>query len=102
MPGNDAGARRVRRGWVGDTCAPLVALCWVPLPRDEAVISPVRVNLEAGELSQWLPADYSLVSRSSWLSPRKIHGGEEEKKVDSGSEVGDEEKGKGMTKVCKI
>lgn len=95
MPSNDAGAWRVRRGRVGDTCAPLVALRWVPLPHHEAVISPVRVNLAAGELSRWLPADYSLVSRSSWLSPRKKHGGEEEeKKVDSGSEVEDVEGGK--------
>lgn len=77
-----------------DTCAPLVALRWVPLPRHEAVISPVRVNLAAGELSRWLPADYSLVSRSSWLSPRKKHGGEGKKKVDSESEVGDDEEGR--------
>lgn len=84
-------ALRVGRGRVGGTCAPLVALRWVPLPRHEAVISPVRVNLAAGELSRWLPADYSLVSRSSWLSPRKKHGGGEgkRKKADSGAEAGD-------------
>lgn len=39
------------------------------VPRHEAVISLVRVNLAAGELSRWLPADYSLALRSSWLSP---------------------------------
>lgn len=56
------------------------------LPRHEAVISPVRVNLAAGELSRWLPADYSLVLRSSWLSPAE-HDGEE--KVDNGVEAED-------------
>lgn len=56
------------------------------LPRHEAVISPVRVNLASGELSRWLPADYSLVLRSSWLSPAE-HDGEE--KVDNGVEVED-------------
>lgn len=39
------------------------------VPRHEAVISPVKVNLAAGELSRWVPADYSLVLCSSWLSP---------------------------------
>lgn len=39
------------------------------VPRHKAVISLVRVNLAAGELSRWLPADYSLALRSSWLSP---------------------------------
>lgn len=46
------------------------------VPRHEAVISPVRVNLAAGELSRWLPADYSLVLRSSWLSPAEHDAGE--------------------------
>lgn len=46
------------------------------MPRHEAVISPVRVNLAASELSWWLPADYSLVLCSSWLSPAE-HDAEE-------------------------
>lgn len=46
------------------------------VPRHEAVISPVRVNLAAGELSRWLPADYSLVLRSSWPSPAVHDAGE--------------------------
>lgn len=46
------------------------------VPRHEAVISPVKVNLAAGELSRWLPADYSLVSRSSCLSPAELDAGE--------------------------
>lgn len=44
--------------------------------RHEAVISPVTVNLQGGELSQWLPADYSLILRSSWLSPAEYVAGE--------------------------
>lgn len=46
------------------------------VPRHKAVISPVRVNLAAGELSRWLPADYSLVLRSSWPSPAEHDAGE--------------------------
>lgn len=45
------------------------------MPRHEAVISPVRVNLAAGELSRWLPVDYSLVLCSSWLSPAEHDAG---------------------------
>ncbi len=46
------------------------------VPRHEAVISPVRANLAAGELRRWLPADYSLVLRSSWPSPAEHDAGE--------------------------
>lgn len=44
--------------------------------RHEVAISPVRVNLVAGVLSWWLPADYNPVLRSSWLSPAEHDAGE--------------------------
>lgn len=68
----------LRRGPTGLSCGTHVPLA-SPLgavPRHEAVISPVRVNLAAGELSRWLPADYSLVLCSSWLSPAEHDAGE--------------------------
>ena len=67
--------RQVLRGRAA-TPTRLSPLCRVPCPRHRAVISPVRVNLAAGELSRWLPADYSLVLRSSWPSPAEHDAGE--------------------------